>query len=81
MFDDLMRQLTNVRRLFMAVAEAGFALTALIVLLYILLGADAGPFVLGVIANLTLLVDAVGTQTLVAIAIVVAGAGWLTRRG
>ena len=81
MIDEFIRQLGNLRRVMMALAEAGFALTALVVLLYILLGADAGPFVVGVIANLTLLIGAIGTQTLIAIAIVLAATGWLTRRG
>lgn len=78
--DELLRHLDNVKRIFFAVAEAGFAFVALIVLAYILLGADAGPFVVSVIANLSLLIDAVGTQTLIAIAIVFAFGGWLTRR-
>jgi hypothetical protein len=81
MLEEIVRHLTNARRLMLAVAGAGFALVALLVLLYILLGAGAGPFAVGVVANLTLLIGAVGPQTLVAVAIVLAAAAWLTRRG
>jgi hypothetical protein len=77
--DEFLRQLTNVKRVIFAVAEIGFALVALIVLAYILLGADAGPFVVSVITNLSLLIDAVGTQTLIAVAIVFAFGSWMQR--
>jgi hypothetical protein len=72
--DALLRHLADVRRLFIAVAQTGFALIALIVLLYLLLGADAGPWVGSVIANLSILVDAIGQQALIAIAIIFAAA-------
>lgn len=72
--DALLRHLADVRRLFVAVSQAGFALVALIVLLYLLLGADAGPWVGSVIANLSILIDAVGQQALIAIAIIFAAA-------
>jgi hypothetical protein len=78
--EELLRQLNNLKRVFFAVAEVGFAFVALIVLAYILLGADAGPFALSVISNLSLLIDAVGQQTLIAVAIVFAFAGWFNRR-
>ena len=72
--DALLRHLADVRRLFIAVSQTGFALIALIVLLYLLLGADAGPWVGSVIANLSILVDAIGQQALIAIAIIFAAA-------
>ncbi len=72
--DALLRHLADVRRLFVAVSQTGFALVALIVLLYLLLGADAGPWVGSVIANLSILIDAIGQQALIAIAIIFAAA-------
>ncbi|MEZ5887103.1 MAG: hypothetical protein R3D56_09505 [Paracoccaceae bacterium] len=69
-----------VKRLCLAVAEAGYALVALIILLYLLLGADAGPYVASVMTNLSLLIDAFGQQTLIAIAIVFALGLALRRR-
>ncbi|MBS0565776.1 MAG: hypothetical protein JSR87_15280 [Proteobacteria bacterium] len=79
--DEILRHLANLRRIFLGVAEAGFALVALIVLAYILLGAAAGPYVVSVIANLSLLIGAVGSQTLIALAILAAFALWLRQRG
>lgn len=69
---ELLGYLGMIKRLSLAVAEAGYAIVALIVLVYLLLGADAGPYVVSVITNLALLIDAVGQQTLIAIAIVFA---------
>ncbi len=79
--DALLRHLADVRRLFIAVAQTGFALFALIVLLYLLLGADAGPWVGSVIANLSILIDAIGQQALIAISIVCAAALFWKARG
>ncbi|MCY1126031.1 hypothetical protein OU426_04125 [Frigidibacter sp. RF13] len=78
--DALLDALGLVKRLCLAVAEAGYALVALLILLYLLLGADAGPYVGSVMVNLSLLIDAVGQQTLVAIAIVFALGLALRRR-
>ena len=72
--EELLRHLATVKRIFVALTEVGFSLVALIVLIYLLLGAASGPYVVSVIANLTLLIQAIGTQTLVAIAIVFAAA-------
>lgn len=77
--DDILRHLVTVKRAFVALTEAGYALVAFIILIYLLLGADAGPYVVSVITNLTLLIQAFGTQTLVAVAIVFAAIS-LTRR-
>jgi hypothetical protein len=66
------RTLATVTGLFLRLTEAGFVLVGFIVLIYILLGADAGPYVGSVIANLTALIAAIGPQSLVGIAIVLA---------
>jgi hypothetical protein len=66
------RTLATVTGLFLRITELGFGFVGLIVLIHILLGADAGPYVGSVIANLTGLVQAIGPQSLVGIAIVLA---------
>ena len=65
-----MTMMGNLTAMFLRVTEAGFALVAFIVLVYILLWEDAGPYVISVVTNLTLLVGAVTPQALVGIAIV-----------
>lgn len=62
------------------ITEAGFALTGFIVLLYLLLGADSGPYVVSVIANLSILVDAISPQAIVGISMVLALVYLLRRR-
>ena len=61
------------------VIEAGFVLVLLCVLLYILLGADAGRYVGSVVVNLKILVDAFTPQALIGVAIVVT-LGWIAKR-
>ena len=59
-----MTMMGNLTAMFLRVTEADFALVALIVLVYILLGEDAGPYVISVVTNLTLLVGAVTPRRL-----------------
>ena len=68
----LARGLASVTGLFLRITEAGFVLVAFIVLIYILLGAGSGAYVISVVSNLTGLVAAIGPQALVGIAIVLA---------
>ena len=68
----LARRLATVTGLFLRITEAGFVFVGLVVLIHILLGADAGPYVGSVITNLTGLIAAIGPQALVGIAIVLA---------
>ena len=63
----------------MKVVEAGFVLVLLSVLLYILLGADAGPYVGSIVVNLKLLVDAFSPQALIGVAVVLT-LGWIAKR-
>jgi hypothetical protein len=72
--------LQSLRAILWRVLEAGGLFIGLIVLVYLLLGAGSGPFVLGVIANLGTLVAAVTPQALIGIAIVVAITQVLGRR-
>lgn len=77
----LARALTSAKELFFRLTEAGFGFVGFIVLVYILLGADSGPYVGSVIANLTGLVAAVTPQALVGIAIVLALLHLARRKG
>ena len=70
MMQKIMTMMSNLTAIFLRVTEAGFALVAFIVLVYILLGEAAGPYVISVVANLTLLVGAVTPPALVGIALV-----------
>ncbi len=76
-----MTMMGNLTAMFLRVTEAGFALVAFIVLVYILLGEDAGPYVISVVTNLILLVGAVTAQALVGIAIVLGLVYLLKTRG
>jgi len=58
------------RQLLFAAAETGFALVAFIVIVYLLLGGDSGGFVLSVMANISLFVDAVTPQAFIGAALV-----------
>lgn len=66
------RSLASVTGLFLRITEAGFVLVGFIVLIYILLGAGSGAYVISVVSNLTGLVAAIGPEALVGIAIVLA---------
>ena len=70
--DRLSRLLALVTGLFLRLTEAGFVFVAFIVLIYILLGADSGSYVISVVSNLTGLIGAIGAQSLVGIALVLA---------
>jgi len=63
----------------MKVVEAGFVLVLLSVLLYILLGADAGLYVVSIVINVKMLIYALTPQAVVGIAIVLT-LGWIAKR-
>ena len=63
----------------MKVVEAGFVLVLLSVLLYILLGADAGLYVGSIVINVKMLIYALTPQGVVGIAIVLT-LGWIAKR-
>ena len=70
--EKLTRMLGMLKSLFYQVTEAGFAFVAFIVLVYLLLGEDSGPYVVSVVANIILLVGAITPAALVGIAIAAA---------
>ena len=63
----------------MKVVEAGFVLVLLSVLLYILLGADAGLYVGSIVINVKMLIYALTPQAVVGISIVLT-LGWIAKR-
>ena len=69
--DRIQNALSRLQALFLKAAEVMAVLVALIVLVYILLGEDSGPYVTGVVTNLSLLIFAITPQTLIAIALVI----------
>jgi hypothetical protein len=69
--DRIQSALSRLQALFLKAAEVMAVLVALIVLVYILLGEDSGPYVTGVVTNLSLLIFAITPQTIIAIAIVI----------
>lgn len=80
MTTELASALDRLRVLAWRVIEGGALLIGVIVLVYLLLGAGSGPFVLGVIANLAALVAALTPQAIVGVAIVVAVTQLIRRR-
>jgi len=78
--DKLINACRSFARLFLAAAEAGFALVALVLMIYVLLGADSGSFVIGVVANLGLLISAITPEAIIGVALVIAAAGYFISR-
>jgi Na+(H+)/acetate symporter ActP len=70
--ENFLRGVNSLRSIFIKVTETGFALVGFIVLVYLLLGEDSGPYVISVIANITLLIGAITPQALVGIAVTLA---------
>ncbi|HBN31493.1 MAG: hypothetical protein QNL16_06760 [Rhodobacterales bacterium] len=68
----LIEWLTTLRGFFLAVAETGLALVAFVLVVYLLLGGDSGDYVISVVTNVGLLVQAISAQALVALALIVA---------
>ena len=66
----LLQTMLSIKTLFLQLLELGFAFVAFVVLIYLLLGQDAGGFTLSVVTNLSLLVNQVPPNTLVAVALV-----------
>ncbi|HMS94011.1 MAG TPA: hypothetical protein PKA03_02090 [Tabrizicola sp.] len=79
--EGLLRTLATVKNWILQLTEAGFVLVLFIILVYILLGAASGVFVIGVASNILLLVNALTPQALVACAIVLALVYLVRRKG
>ena len=68
--DNLSRRLAALQKIMISVTKTGFSLVGLIILVYLLLGEDSGPYVVSVITNIGLFVSAVTSQALIAFVIV-----------
>ena len=69
--DKLITTLGTLKALLLRITEVLGLFVALIVLVYLLMGEASGPFIIGVVTNVILLVGAVTPQTLVASALVI----------
>jgi ABC-type dipeptide/oligopeptide/nickel transport system permease subunit len=63
----------------MKAIEVGFVVVLCCVLLYVLLGAAAGPYVGSVVSNLSFLVARLTPQALIGVAVVIT-LGWIAKR-
>ena len=70
---DLIELLSVFRNVLFRVAEVGAALLGIIVIFFLLLGAESGPYVLSVIENINHIIDIVTPQALIALALVIFG--------
>ena len=70
--ENLSRRLEALQKIMISVTKTGLSLVGLIILVYLLLGEDSGPYVTSVITNISLFVSAVTSQALIAF-VVVAG--------
>ena len=68
--EKLSQRLVVLQQFIITVTKAGFSLVGLIILVYLLLGEDSGPYVLSVIDNISKFVSAVTSQALIAFVIV-----------
>ena len=70
---DLIELLSVFRNVLFRVAEVGAALLGIIVIFFLLLGAESGPYVVSVIENIGRIIDIVTPQALIALALVIFG--------
>ena len=70
---DLIELLNVFRNVLFSVAEIGAALLGIIVIFFLLLGAESGPYILSVIENISHIIDIVTPQALIALALVIFG--------
>ncbi len=68
----ILNALQSAKTVLFRVTETGLALIGFIVIVYLLLGEDAGPYVLSVVTNISLFMSAVSSEAILGIAIVVA---------
>ncbi len=68
----LLSAFQSVKMVLLRVAETGLALIGFIVIVYLLLGEDSGPYVISVITNISLFMSAVSSEAILGIAIIAA---------
>ncbi len=70
MMDKFLAGMEAFKVLFVRVTELGFVLIGFVVLIYLLLGANSGDFVISVIANISIVVNALTPNVLIGLALV-----------
>lgn len=70
--DKAIKTLRTLSTLFLAIAETGLALIGFVLVIYLLLGGLSGDYVISVVANISLLVQAISPQAMVSLALIVA---------
>ena len=68
----ILNALQFTKTVLLRVAETGLALIGFIVIVYLLLGEDSGPYVLSVVTNISLFMSAVSSEAILGVAIVTA---------
>jgi len=68
--EKLSRRVVALQQLILIASKMGFSLVGLIILVYLLLGEDSGPYVVSVIKNISVFVQAISAQALIAFVIV-----------
>ena len=66
----ILNALQSVKTVLLKVAETGLVLVGFIVIVYLLLGEDAGPYVISVITNISLFMSAVSSEAILGVAII-----------
>ena len=69
----LIESLNICRNVLFRVSEIGAAFLSIIVIFYLLLGADSGPYVTSVMSNISRIIEMFTPQALIAVALVVLG--------
>ena len=69
----LIEMLTMFRNVLFRITEIGAALLGIVVIFYLLLGADSGPYVNSVIINISQIIETFTPQALIALALVIFG--------
>lgn len=68
----ILSAIQSAKMVLLRVAETGLALIGFIVVVYLLLGEDSGPYVISVITNISLFMSAVSSEAILGIAIIAA---------
>lgn len=78
--ESAIKALKKLRGLFLIVAETGLTLVGVALVLYLLMGENSGEYVLSVVTNVSLLVDAISPQAIVSLALIVGAIALIKNR-
>ena len=68
--DNLLAGIQTLKTFILRMTELGFVLVSFMVLIYLLLGENSGDLVIGVITNISILVDVLTPNVLIGVALV-----------